>query len=834
MIATNNRKTILNLAMTSLRANRLRNLAAICAIILTTLLITSIFTMALSINQSMQYAQMKTVGSDFHGGFKYLSPEQVETLLKHPSIKQSSLSLNSGILHNKVFDQDRVEVLQVDQNYADHGFIEFVEGGLPAGENEVALNTWVLGKLGVQPELGKEITLQIDTGERIINRKFTLSGYYEADKQLAMAGLAFVSKAFTDKNLSDIDPVQSKESGSYVNTSELSVMFNNSFHIEKKMNRILADTRITAPIGINWAYSSVSLAENVENILPYAAVIFIIMLSGYLLIYNIFYISVVQDVKFYGLLKMIGTTPRQLRRIIAIQARLLYLIALPFGLGSGYMTGRWATPLTTSLSGEVKGNSLSSSPWIFAGAALFSFLTVWIAAHKPGRLAADIAPVEAVKFSGVQNSGKRTLKPSRHGARLYRMSFSNLFRSKKKLSLMLSSLFLSILLFNTIFTVISSMDVNKYLSAYIHGDYMIHNKGIVQQEGERSVNETELSEELCAKLKHLDGVESIDKVYYTLFSYPPDDSVRASAESSATPSALPAKVHTQLYGLDSGWYDLADQDILEGHFNKEQFDSGDYILVAETLTGPGAYTSYYHPGDTISYSGLKRRYEVMAVLKYNAFYAATSQTYFGNGYNAFLPAAELRQATLESGTPADILSLTLNAAPGKLDETGQLIREAIRPLDALQLKSREDYREELSDNIHIFQIIGYGLSLVIALIGLLNYINSVLTGVIARRHEFAVLESIGMTKQQLKRMLVYEGMYTVLLTALLTSTIGVLLTYWTARGITAGMAYMEFRMMWLPFILIIPILAVLSYLITLSAYKPLARSPIVERLREME
>lgn len=48
----------------------------------------------------------------------------------------------------------------------------------------------------------------------------------------------------------------------------------------------------------------------------------------------------------------------------------------------------------------------------------------------------------------------------------------------------------------------------------------------------------------------------------------------------------------------------------------------------------------------------------MAVLKYNAFYAATSQTYFGNGYNAFLPAAELRQATLESGTPADILSLT--------------------------------------------------------------------------------------------------------------------------------------------------------------------------------
>ena len=834
MIATNNRKTVFRLAMASLRTNRLRNLAAICAIVLTTLLITSIFTMALSINQSMQYAQMKTAGSDFHGSFKYLSPEQAETLQKHPSIKEYGLSLSSGRLHNKEFEHDPVEVLQIDQNDADHSFVDFIQGGLPAGENEVALSTWILDKLGVQPELGKEITLQVDTGKRIINQKFSLSGYYEADKELAMAGLAFVSKAFTDKNLSGIDPIQSRDSGSYVNTTSLSVLFSNSFHIEKKLNKILDDTGIEATIGVNWAYSSVSLSENAANIIPYAVVIMIIMLSGYLLIYNIFHISVVRDVKFYGLLKMIGTTPRQLRRIISIQARLLYLIALPFGLGLGFLIGRWVTPLTTSLSGELKGNSLSSSPWIFAGAAFFSFLTVWTAAHKPGRMAAGFAPVEAVKFSGVQSSGTRSFRPSKHGAKLHRMSFSNLFRSKKKLTLMLSSLCLSILLFNTIFTVISSMDVNKYLSAYILGDYMIHNKGIVQQEGERSVNETELSEELCEQLRHIDGVKSIDKVYYSLLTFAPDDIIRASLKSSASPPDVPSQVHTQLYGLDSGWYDLADQDVLEGEFNREKFESGDYILVAETLTGPGAYASYYQPGDTIIYPGWKRSYEVMAVLRYDAFYAATTQVYFGNGYNAFLPAAGLRQASSGNGNPPTILSLTLHTDPAKINEVGQSLKEATRRLDALMLKSREDYKEELSDNIRIFQIIGYGLSLVIALIGLLNYINSVLTGVIARRHEFAVLESIGMTKKQLKRMLVYEGLYTVLLTTLLTSTIGALLTYWIAKSIAGGMAYMEFRMMWLPFILVIPVLAALSYIITLSAYRPLAHSSIVERLREIE
>lgn len=60
MISTNNHKTIATLAKKSLKANRARNFTIICAIVLTTLLITSVFTLALSINKSMQRAQMQT------------------------------------------------------------------------------------------------------------------------------------------------------------------------------------------------------------------------------------------------------------------------------------------------------------------------------------------------------------------------------------------------------------------------------------------------------------------------------------------------------------------------------------------------------------------------------------------------------------------------------------------------------------------------------------------------------------------------------------------------------------------------------------------------------
>lgn len=128
------------------------------------------------------------------------------------------------------------------------------------------------------------------------------------------------------------------------------------------------------------------------NIIPYAVVILITMLSGYLLIYNIFFISVVRDVKFYGLLKTIGTTPRQLKKIISIQARSLYLVALPFGLGLGYLLGLLILPMTSSFLNGSTDNVYSASPWIFIGAAAFSFMTVWIAASKPGRMASRTSP----------------------------------------------------------------------------------------------------------------------------------------------------------------------------------------------------------------------------------------------------------------------------------------------------------------------------------------------------------------------------------------------------------------------------------------------------------
>ncbi|OKP87448.1 hypothetical protein A3842_06200 [Paenibacillus sp. P3E] len=840
MISTNNRKIVIRLSLKSLKASPMRNLAVILAVLLTTLLITSIFTMVLSINKSMEFTQMKTVGSDFHGGFKYLTPAQVEILKKHPSIREYGVSLNAGDLEDGVFKDSPVEVKRIDEAYARHGFIDFIEGGLPAAENEVVLNTWVMDKLGIKHALDQQVTLDINIGERVIHQDFIVSGYYEADKNLSMAGLAFVSDAWVQKNLSSIDPVKYKANNTYVNTEELSVMFSNAVDIEKKLNKVLADTGLDVPIGINWAYTASTLSENIINLVPYLAVILIIMLSGYLLIYNIFYISVVRDVKFYGLLKAIGTTPRQLKRIITIQSQVLYLIGLPFGLASGYGIGRLLSPLLGTFSSEPVENTYSSSPWIFVGAAVFTYLTVWIAASKPGRMAARIAPVEAVRFAGV--SAKRKIhKRSKRGAQLYAMAFTNLFRNKKKLFLMLTSLSLSMILFSIIFTVISSLDVNKYLSTFINGDVVIRNRAVMHALGGPSGDPYKISGPFIDALEKIDGVERVDSVYFKFENYIMDKTIRAALKPQVeTDSSDPALawvlennlIQLDLYGIDNGWYDLVQKDVLEGSFDPQKFASGNYVLVTEAIMGEDTYKSYYHPGDLVKYEGLGKSYEVMAILNYNALYAATTQSFSSYGYNAFFPSSELTRELPAGSDPPKALSATLHVDPAKLDSAMQTAKSLAASSDELAYKSREDYRQELGGFIRIFQTVGYGLSFVIALIGVLNYINTVITGVIARKNEFALLESIGMTKRQLKKVLVYEGLFNVLLTVSVTSTLGVFLTYRISKSIADNMAFTVFHMGWLPFILVVPVLAAIAYTVTLFSYRMLSKATVVERLRQ--
>ena len=154
-----NRKCVRTLARRSLRASRTRNLIAVLAIALTTVLFTSLFTIALSINDGFQQNNFRQVGGYSHGGFKYLTEAQYEALKDDPLIGQAGLRRFVGMPTQAPFNKAHVEVSYADANDAHWMYCDPAEGRLPQeGTDEAATDTHVLELLGVEPELAMIVT----------------------------------------------------------------------------------------------------------------------------------------------------------------------------------------------------------------------------------------------------------------------------------------------------------------------------------------------------------------------------------------------------------------------------------------------------------------------------------------------------------------------------------------------------------------------------------------------------------------------------------------------------------------------------------------------------
>ena len=263
MIRVKNRRAIANLSRKSLRANRSRNLVAVAAIALTTLLFTALFTIALSINAGFQQSNFRQCGGWNHGTFKYLTEEQFDTLKTDPAIQEWGLRRFLGMPQEIPFNKSHVEVGYSDAVQAHWMYCDPVEGRLPrAGTGEAATDTRVLELLDVEPKLGAKFTVSFSVDGRETTQTFTLCGWWEYDEAV-VANHILVPESRVNAVLAElgVDPnTSANREGSW----GLDVMFSNSWNIEQKLMDILTrhgyQTESVAagdnyiPIGVNWGF----------------------------------------------------------------------------------------------------------------------------------------------------------------------------------------------------------------------------------------------------------------------------------------------------------------------------------------------------------------------------------------------------------------------------------------------------------------------------------------------------------------------------------------------------------------------------------------------------
>lgn len=172
-----------------------------------------------------------------------------------------------------------------------------------------------------------------------------------------------------------------------------------------------------------------------------------------------------------------------------------------------------------------------------------------------------------------------------------------------------------------------------------------------------------------------------------------------------------------------------------------------------------------------------------------------------------------------------------NVADENLDEVYSLLKEYQQSnAVGMNIVSRQTMVEQYEAETRSAAVMGYAISIIIALVGILNFINSMVTAIISRKREFAMIQSIGMTKRQLRLMLMFEGLYYAGMTLIASYILGSFTVGVIVRGMVAD-GYSTFHFTLLPLIICTPILIVFAILIPYICFKNLEKQSIVERLR---
>lgn len=847
----NNQPIVRNLAKRSFLANKSRNIFALIAVVLTTVLITAVFTIGISLSDGMRQMLIHSYGRSTEADFQYLTQDEAQRVAKHPLVKEYGLSRLITVTTEGVFRQAQGEIHTADEKFAAFTFSKPTTGRLPGAENEIALTSWILDAMNLPRELGQVIHLNFEVAGTPYSLDFTVCGFWDSDLNLQPYGILYISDTLADKLLANVDPTKTRLGSGYYGVTKLTANIKGKLsELEKNVNTILQDTGVDADtVGVlfNGAYNTTTTDGGI--VAAMALIIAIILVSGYLLIYNIFYISVMRDVRFYGLLKTIGATQKQLKRVVNFQALLLCAAGIPIGLLFGYLLGIVLIPVLLGFL-SIDYLPASPNPWIFLLGAALALITVLISCHGPAKKAGRVSPVEAVRYTGLAAAPAKKTKRGSGGAQISRLAWSNIFRSRKKALLVIASLSVGLILFNIVYTLVGSFDVNKYLQGHINGDFLLADRDYFSFARPYTPSYT-LSEDLLSDVKELDGVREVAKVYYANGFAPLEGKIkdglihfqrnRILAEKPSLTeqeveeiiektdfSAYGDFINAQVYGFDSYWLDTLEENMVAGTLDREKFLSGDYLLLG--FDGEGMV----RVGDTVTFSldgkdGEQRSYEVMGRVNYSALNSLGAHFISVPGFSVYLPSSEFAHLT-----NPDIMSATVIAEEAAVDRLQKEIGILLADHPEVDFRSRADYIAEMKSENQQFALIGFTLCAVILLIGILNFVNTTMTNIFSRKQELAMLQSVGMTAKQSKRMLVLESVYYMALALLVFVTAGYGASYFAVHTVTQGSAAYTYRFTFAPLVICFPILLLLACVLPIRVYKSISRDSVVQRLREIE
>lgn len=838
------KKAMNRLAKRNFTKNRMRNIFLILAVSLVTLLLTVMFGAGISMIENVETADLRLKGSTANAFLCEADDQEMEKVAELSEISRIGWQyyIASVTPNDKMSNQNVIAMTGYDDTEWEKNIIPTItnlNGSYPEKENEIMVSEWTLKKLGIDsPKIGMRIPVSFTTlpGDSY-QQDFILSGFYT--DYIYRAGVTPNSGNTMAANLYYMNHGSNKRAAGNIVVSDLfaekylvkegrlgTCFMDDSLNNEEALNLLKEQTGqnhiVVAGLTKNTS-QNFSLAA-----IPFLAVL-LVVISGYLLIYNVMNISVIQEMHMYGQLKTLGATKKQLKKLIRKQANYISWTGIPVGLVLGTVFAIFVIPgllerLTAGSGfGGALTNDISISPWIYIFSSLFSYFTVYISCRKPAKLAAKVSPVEALRYTEVQENINS--KHSRKGTKLYCMAFRNVFRNKKRALLTFSSMFFGLLIFFVIST--STYGVNYDVKFEREQPYSFTLKNLSFQTDDDTKIEDTLNGDVQSQIQSWNGVSDINTEYvdYAVFKEPVPE-LAPWMEQQAMVAGL------SIEQLNRFSYEtIFDKSEIEKHLN-----DGTGIFLAEADSGNTKSLC----GKTITLSGsmegdLQSSYVVLGVLTTPASNRyVENYNYYGsdNGqevkcYTSFQGIERLTKSPI-------VHSLQINVDEGTDERIRNQLLDLFASDDTIEMTSQLENKAIVDDGVQVIRIAGKVIGIFLIVMGLLNFINVIFTNIYARQKELAALESIGMTQKQLKTVLILEGLYYSVITIGLLLTIGLLVS----KGgfvLTQNVIYfVEYGIPYGSILILFMLMLFICTIIPLIVYKSIAKESIVERLRRYQ
>jgi len=909
------------IAYKNLKQNKRRTLITVLGIILSAAMLCGLTSLVSSF-QNYFYRDAKARNGGWHLSYEVTDQEEIKEILDDPEVKTVFSIEQKGYakFDNKNTSKPYLFVVALNPNdltaekNQEMFPVYLKEGRLPQNENEIILPDHLLNRASEVLQIGQ--TLSLDIGQR-----YFIDGY---DQNLPSGRLTQIDPLQMDEtslieelsevnehkytivgfySRSDLEPFAAPGYMAITNNDVAALNSNTKADVPGTFTTYFIELNDYKEVGnfierhdnpLNYKTNSemlrflgFSLNDNVTSMLYGLSSIFyiLIILASITLISNAFTISLTERVKQFGLLSSIGSSKKQLRKMIYTEALLISFLGLPLGilggLGGIYITLRVIEDLFFSTIGiyESVGLELYISWPVLVITIALTLITVLISAYLPARKATSVTAIEAIKQSKDINA-----KPTKVGKLTRKLFGLSGFlatkyykQSKAKYRSTIVSLALSIILFISASTFTSlAQDSTESMYSQISADFQYT---IYPEDLEQEIDFAQIKQDI-SKIK---GVKQVENSFYTtnVFTYDRSTLTNSAVEFfTEEPMYSDSEIEEDVYFSYFQIYYLEDENFRE-LLETVGLSEAKYQELSETAYYPIVYNKnmYFLNSGNFKEIELFKNNQVINLLKfkeipnYRMGYLDSEDLnnvkiiYFDldndnekvlDYAEAVISAEEIKLEYFVDELPSNLFDYSFHTKlifPVSLREKlsspnfpiqGSFFIDTFEANHYAAVDEISDYNianslngdfndyyemQTLNQNMtDIIDIFTYGFIILISLIALTNVLNTITTNINLRARDFSMLRSIGLSEKDFRKMTLFECILYGSRSVLFGLPIALIFSILIQKSFS-NMFDKSLFIPWIPIIIAIIVIFIFVYITMLIAMNKVKQANIIETMK---